>query len=482
MGSLPSRPDPLENDFRPAGQIHAVVAPLDALRAARGDDVHRRARRRRARPRRPPTPTSRFPTRSSDPRRAPRSGCARGPALRRARTRRWCRPETSRASTSAGPRRLKRSASGSGPRTMHWGLPDCEHRGRDGLASDVDRGLPKIRRLPHRGAKGVALPVTRQQLERLHAGVGVNRHASHPVEILVARDERRQTSQPVARQLRRSCHPHSAAASWRHDRAGVYRMQPVGADPVVAMAHGARERGQIATGLVAASAAGNRCRRRAPSRRERTTSRNLKRVEHVGEPGGEAEARVAATSGRTASRHRPASPRSCSGRRRERCRATRCRAAGRRSRVSDAAVDLADDLGRLRQRARERQAVGQHVVLPIAARRIAQDAQAARCRRRGPTAPSWPPGPTRRSRSCRGRGRSRSMRSGSLVANRSPNDGRTRVSPADSDLRADDDVLDARGRIAGGRDHVGQRRRRLAIGDASDGCRTRHRSGSRRSS
>ena len=37
---MPSRPDPLENDFRPAGQIHAVVTPFDALTATRCDDVH----------------------------------------------------------------------------------------------------------------------------------------------------------------------------------------------------------------------------------------------------------------------------------------------------------------------------------------------------------------------------------------------------------------------------------------------------------
>ena len=80
-------------------------------------------------------------------------------------------------------------------------------------------------------------------------------------------------------------------------------------------------------------------------------------------------------------------------------------------RVLDAAVDLADDLGRLCQRPRERQAVRQHVVLPIATRRDRPGCPGRRCRRCEPTARSWRPAPTRRSRSCRGRGRSRSTHS-----------------------------------------------------------------------
>ena len=42
---------------------------------------------------------------------------------------------------------------------------------------------------------------------------------------------------------------------------------------------------------------------------------------------------------------------------------------------ADAAVDLADDFRLLRQRSRERHAVGQHVVLLISASGIAQDAE-----------------------------------------------------------------------------------------------------------
>ena len=69
------------------------VRPLDALRAARRDDVDVAAARRRTPPRRPPRRTRRCPTLPSARRRAPRSECARDRALRRPPARRSCPPE-----------------------------------------------------------------------------------------------------------------------------------------------------------------------------------------------------------------------------------------------------------------------------------------------------------------------------------------------------------------------------------------------------
>ncbi len=72
-------PEPVavDEDLGPAGQVDAVVAPLDALPAARRDDRRRRAPRRRTPPPRSATRTTRSPTTSSARRRAPRSGSGR---------------------------------------------------------------------------------------------------------------------------------------------------------------------------------------------------------------------------------------------------------------------------------------------------------------------------------------------------------------------------------------------------------------------
>ena len=133
------------------------------------------------------------------------------------------------------------------------GIPDFKHRRRDRLASDIDRGLSKIRRLPHRGAKGIALPVTSQQLEPLHSSIGLNRQSRIRSKILVARNERRQTSQPVSRELR----PAAVRIQQLHRRATIaeaVQEQPVGTNPMVPMTHGTSESGQIATSLVSGSA------------------------------------------------------------------------------------------------------------------------------------------------------------------------------------------------------------------------------------
>jgi len=144
---------------------------------------------------------------------------------------------------------------GIGKRAEHdaLGIPDFKHRRRDRLASDIDRGLSKVRRLPHRGAKGIALPVTSQQLEPFHAGIGVNCQSRIRSKILVARHERRQTSQPVSRELR----PAAIRIQQLHRRttiAEAIQEQAVGTNPMVPMTHGASERGHIATSLVSGSA------------------------------------------------------------------------------------------------------------------------------------------------------------------------------------------------------------------------------------
>ena len=150
--SLPVQPGAFEHQIRPTGQVHAVVAPLDALGAAGRDDLHVARRRRRA-PRQPRrTRTSRCPTTWSDRHRAPRSRCEHDRATRRARTPRWCRPGTSRCVDSAGPESIE--TVGIGQRSEHDALrvPHSQ-RGRahrltqhgNGDFADLRRRLPARR-------------------------------------------------------------------------------------------------------------------------------------------------------------------------------------------------------------------------------------------------------------------------------------------------------------------------------------------------
>ena len=105
-------------------------------------------------------------------------------------------------------------------------------------------------------------------------------------------------------------------------------------------------------------------------------SGNRERVEDVGEADREADRRI---DGRQAEEHARVEPhrsRACSARRASACRGSRCpetrrRCASRRGRSASPTSSAC-----LRHRARERQAVREHVVLAIADRRIRQDADA----------------------------------------------------------------------------------------------------------
>ena len=123
----------------------------------------------------------------------------------------------------------------------------------------------------------------------------------------------------------------------------------------------------------------------------------------------------------------------------------------------DVAVDLADDFGRLCQRPRQREAVGQHVVLPIAPCRIAQDPQ--------PDVADEANRPhglgSEHGRKEVGRIETEPAfvrRTGKSGGKAEPE----RRSPGpfgeEPHLHPDRPVLDARGRVAGGRHHVGQGR------------------------
>jgi hypothetical protein len=119
-------------------------------------------------------------------------------------------------------------------------VADFEERGRHGFANHRDAGLTQICRLPHPRSKCVALAFTCQQMERLGTRVGFNRHCRPWSKILSPRDESREASQAVPRQLR----PAAVGVEELHRRAAIVKrveQQPIGTDAVMAVADGARQ-------------------------------------------------------------------------------------------------------------------------------------------------------------------------------------------------------------------------------------------------
>ena len=260
---------------------------------------------------------------------------------------------------------------------MHCGLPMRSTVARDRSRRPRQFDLPQILRRAHRRAERVALAVTPQQLQRLHARVGLD-HAR-------SRRRRAPASRATSAARQRSPLPDSSDAlpSAFNSCIVAPRWTQIEQDQAV----GADARGGDGT-----DAGRDRAASRASVRRrheqeivavgvglgdsQRRHQGICERVEDVGEPGARSRCSGRATSGRRAPPRRRASCRWCSARRRAPCPATPVPGGGVALARVDAAVDLADDFGRLGQRPREREAVGQHVVLPVAARRIAEDAQA----------------------------------------------------------------------------------------------------------
>ncbi len=145
---------------------------------------------------------------------------------------------------------------GIGKRAEHdaLGIPDFKHRRRDRLASNIDtwpvEGSSAAPSRRERYSAPRHEPAARAVSRRHRCGACQSRIRS---KILVARHERRQTSQPVSRELR----PAAIRIQQLHRRttiAEAIQEQAVGTNPMVPMTHGASERGHIATSLSSAGA------------------------------------------------------------------------------------------------------------------------------------------------------------------------------------------------------------------------------------
>ena len=144
--------------------------------------------------------------------------------------------------------------------------------------------------------------------------------------------------------------------------------------------------------------------------------RDREAAEHPGQPGGEPETGVARRHADDHARRRGGRWTVVNRRRRGARRGCRCRAAARH-RSRRAGRSPRRRLRALADGARERQAVGQHVVLPRPRRSDRRGSRGRRCRRPGWTARSCRSAATRRSRWYRDRGRSRSRRSAAWSRN-----------------------------------------------------------------
>ena len=112
------------------------------------------------------------------------------------------------------------------------------------LTSDVEGHLLYSLGLSHRGAERVTAVAPAEELERLHAGVGLDVDEDALRELLGGRNPRGETAHAVAGNLRAA----AVGVEELHGRAGFARLeddQPVGADSSMPIAHVASERQRI---------------------------------------------------------------------------------------------------------------------------------------------------------------------------------------------------------------------------------------------
>ena len=97
------------------------------------------------------------------------------------------------------PRRIGQRTEDDALRVSH-----AEHRRLHAFTSHRQLDLPQILRRSHRRPEGVALPFAPHQLQLLGARTRFDHNGRAHGERLGSGDQRGQTAQPIARQLRRS--------------------------------------------------------------------------------------------------------------------------------------------------------------------------------------------------------------------------------------------------------------------------------------